>query len=58
MSEKKLICVLCGIVWPMFANVCECGGFSTWGYKPNEPESFTVDKDGNWHLNPAPKEKN
>ena len=57
MKEKKVICVLCGREWlPAVKNLCECGGFCTWGYEPNKPESFTVDEDGNWHLKPVPKD--
>lgn len=57
MKDKKLICVLCGKEWePPVKNVCECGGFCSWGYEPNKPESFIVDEDGNWHLKPPPKE--
>lgn len=55
-EEKKLICVLCGKEWPHFQNVCSCGGFCSWGYELNEPESFTVDKNGNWHLKPVQNE--
>jgi len=52
MYEKyKLICVLCGRKWLKFKNLCECGGFCTWGYKLNQPLSFTVDNNGNWLLN-------
>lgn len=50
-QEKILICVLCGKEWlPVIKNRCECGGFCTWGYKPNKPESFFVDDNGKWHL--------
>tara|TARA_R110000772_G_scaffold193804_1_gene304686 strand:- start:982 stop:1176 length:195 start_codon:yes stop_codon:yes gene_type:complete len=62
-ENKKLICVLCGQEWGVkspFTNVCEnaeCNGFSTWGYEPNNPSSFTIDDEGNWHLNPPPNEE-
>jgi hypothetical protein len=47
-NEKKLICVLCGREWvPSIKNLCECGGFCTWGYTLNEPESFHIDDKGN-----------
>ena len=46
-DERKVICVLCGQEWlPEIKNRCECGGFCTWGYAPNKPESFTVDEKG------------
>jgi hypothetical protein len=55
--NKKLICVLCGREWlPAIKNRCECGGFCSWGYKLNKPESFSVDKDNKWHLNPPPQQ--
>ena len=58
-TEMKFICVLCGKEWlPEIKNRCECSGMCTWGYKPNEPESFTVDENGNWHLKEPPKEIN
>jgi hypothetical protein len=51
MEDKKLMCVLCGSEWiPNFKNRCECGGFCTWGYELGIPESFIIDKDGNWYL--------
>jgi len=61
-SEKKLICVLCGQEWGIenkFTNTCEnveCNGFCTWGYYPMIPESFTIDDNGFWHLIPFPKD--
>jgi hypothetical protein len=61
MEKRKSICVLCGQEWGVenrFTNTCEnenCSGFCTWGYEPMKPESFTIDADGNWHLNPPPK---
>ena len=57
-ENKKLICVLCCQEWGVknpFTNICEnedCKGFSTWGYEPNNPESFIVDDNGKWHLKP------
>jgi len=60
MKEKKLICVLCGLEWGVknqFTNRCEnvnCTGFCTWGYTPNNPESFFIDNNGKWHLKPPP----
>ena len=53
--EKELICVLCGTKWLHYSNRCvnpECSGFCTWGYEPMKPESFTIDTNGNWILNP------
>jgi len=33
-EERPLICVLCGEPWePGYKNLCECGGFCTWGYE-------------------------
>jgi len=63
-SDKKLICVLCGQEWGVenkFTNTCEnieCNGFCTWGYSPMKPESFTIDDNGFWHLKPIPKDLN
>jgi hypothetical protein len=60
-KEKKLICVLCGQEWGVkckYTNVCEnpeCDGFCTWGYEPMKPESFTINENGEWILNPPPK---
>ena len=62
MKKRKLICVLCGQEWGAknpFTNKCEnekCGGFCTWGYEKNKPESFHIDEDGNWHLNSPTKD--
>jgi hypothetical protein len=55
-KEEKLICVLCGAEWIGYKNRCECGGFCTWGYSPNKPESFTIDENGNWHLKSPPND--
>ena len=63
-EDEKLICVLCGQKWGVkspFTNVCEnekCKGFSSWGFEPMKPESFTIDEHGNWHLNQPTKEEN
>lgn len=30
--QRETVCVLCGRPWtPKWKNVCECGGFCTWG---------------------------
>jgi hypothetical protein len=30
----NLVCVLCGELWePEYKNLCECGGFCSWGYE-------------------------
>lgn len=52
--SKKLICVLCGRDWIPYLNLCECGGFCTWGFEPMKPESYHIDEKGNWILNPIP----
>ena len=50
------VCVLCGAPWvPGCKNLCECGGFCTWGpAKGAEPSSWDVDADGNWTPKPPP----
>lgn len=57
-NSDKLICVLCGAPWePGCKNVCECGGFSTWGYaKGGPPSSWDVHEDGSWTPKPVPKD--
>ena len=46
----SLVCVLCGAPWePSVKNVCECGGFCTWGEtKGGKPNSWDVNVDGAW----------
>jgi hypothetical protein len=43
-SETKLVCVLCGEPWePSLKNICECGGFCTWGEKKGaKPMSWRI----------------
>lgn len=53
MEEKKLICVKCGRSWPKFANLCECGGFCSWGYEMGKPLSYKIDESGKWIPNPV-----
>lgn len=55
---SDLVCVLCGRPWvPTFKNVCECGGFCSWGEaKGGSPSSWLVRDDGSWALKPTPRE--
>lgn len=42
---QDLVCVLCGEPWePSIKNLCECGGFCTWGEaKGAQPTSWNGD---------------
>src|SRR5579864_1483008 len=44
-NNKNLVCVLCGELWePGYKNLCECGGFCTWGEsKGAQPLSWNED---------------
>lgn len=54
-KQKEMICVLCGRAWePAIKNLCECGGFCTWGYELNKPLSYHKNENGNWVPNPPP----
>jgi len=55
MSES--VCVLCGRPWePEVKNVCECGGFCTWGpAKGADPDSWIRTEKG-WIPRPPPQE--
>lgn len=56
-NEKKFICVLCGRDWKPYMNVCECGGFCTWGYEIGKPLSWTIEDDGKWKSNTPTDDK-
>lgn len=47
-DDDASVCVLCGAPWvPEVKNVCECGGFSTWGKsKGAEPTSWVKTEHG------------
>ena len=55
LANDTLVCVLCGRPWlPEVKNLCECGGFCSWGEKQGgDPSSWTVTEQG-WIPNPPP----
>ena len=52
--ETNLVCVICGDPWePAFKNLCECGGFCSWGYEKGgvalswgDPKNWDKNKKG------------
>lgn len=57
-DDDAPVCVLCGAPWePPVKNLCECGGFCTWGKeKGGPPSSWDVHKNGSWTPKPVPKD--
>lgn len=47
-NVEASVCVLCGMPWePSIKNLCECGGFCTWGpAKGASPTSWNVTDQG------------
>jgi hypothetical protein len=41
-EDKETVCTVCGMLWvPPHKNLCECGGFCTWGKeKGADPDSW------------------
>lgn len=57
-NEDNMICVKCGVCWPVFANRCpndECDGFCSWGYELGKPLSY-METDKGILMNPPPLE--
>jgi hypothetical protein len=58
-TKPEPVCVLCGRPWtPGIKNVCECGGFCTWGEaKGAEPDSWEKTAGGGYIPRRPPEQK-